>query len=287
MRYIAVLLLLSLSQFSHSQKLKDRLQGNWVCTEILDSLGNKATGKFGASDEYLKFSFVKGNLNFTEAPFDVGLDMPVTFGNDYIDLFPMAVYEVPEKIYTVKSLDKDNLVLATKNEERQTIYYHFLNQASLMNDLKEGNPVIDNGIILIKHLKSQGSNGINRVGEYIIGNKKENLFPGPCFKDQATAYFSFWFAQRFEFPKTYPMETVSPEMILDFDVNAEGIDNVKVVQGINDEIDASVIKIINSSGKKWKPLKVDDQVINSTLRFHFIFYLGKDETMNTAKKMFN
>jgi hypothetical protein len=61
MKKLATLILLIISGTSYSQKLKDKLQGDWVCTKILDLKGNVASGKFGESSEYLKFSFVKGN----------------------------------------------------------------------------------------------------------------------------------------------------------------------------------------------------------------------------------
>jgi outer membrane biosynthesis protein TonB len=67
---------------------------------------------------------------------------------------------------------------------------------------------------------------------------------------------------------------VSEELIVDFDIDDKGVSNIKVVQGLGDEINALVIKIIEKTRKKWEPLKINGQPIKTTLRFHFIFYLG-------------
>lgn len=270
------IVLIIISGTTYSQKLKDRLQGDWVCTKIVDSKGNPASGKFGASNEYLKFSFDKANLSITEAPFDRGINMPIKYDTDFIDLFPQAVYELPERKYIVKKLEASDLILSTKNQNGETIDYYFINQSKLLNELSKGEQVIDNGLIIIKHLKlSKEAKGANRVSEYRISN--ESLYPSPIFNDNASASFGHYFSINFVFPKTYQLETASEEMIIDFDVDDKGVSNIKVVQGINNEIDASTIKIIEKTTKKWVPLKVNGQPIKTTLRFHFVFFLGVSE----------
>ena len=263
---------------TYSQKLKDKLQGDWVCTKIVNTKGNTASGKFGESNEYLKFSFVKGNLSITEAPFDRGIKMPIKYDNDFIDLFPQAVYELPERKYTIKSLDGSNLILSTKNQNGETIDYHFINQDKLLKELSTGGQIIDNGLIIIKHLKlSKEAKGANRVSEYRISNESESLYPSPIFNDYASASFGHYFSINFVFPKTYQLETLSEELIIDFDLNDNGVSNIKVVQGLSNEINALVIKIIEKTSKKWDSLEINGQSIKTTLRFHFIFYLGVAE----------
>ena len=271
MKRLTIFLLL-LSSISYSQSLKNKLQGEWVCTRILDSNGNTTSGKFGSSDEYLKFNFAKGNLFITKAPFDMGIKMPIKFGNDYIDLFPQAVYQLPERKYTVNSINDDSLVFITNNNNGENIYYHFNNQQRLLKSISNNHITIDEGLIIIKHLKL--SKGANRVSGYQISNKPENLYPSPIFNDKASATFGDYFSINFTFPKTYKPDTISDELIIDFDVTDKGVQNIKMIQGLNDEINASVIQIIEKTNNKWHPLKIDGQVINTTLRFHFVFFSG-------------
>jgi len=278
MKRLTTIILLIISGTTYSQKLKDRLQGDWVCTKIVDSNGKPTSGKFGESNEYLKFSFVKGNLSITEAPFDRGIKIPIKYDNDFIDLFLQAVYELPERKYTVKTLEESDLILSTKNQNGETIDYHFINQEKLLKAVSTGEQIIDNGLIIIRHLKlSKESKGANRVSEYRISNDAESLYPSPIFNDYASASFGHYFSINFVFPKTYQLETVSEELIVDFDVDDKGVSNIKIVQGVSDKINTSVIKIIEKTSKKWEPLEINGQPIKTTLRFHFIFYIGVTE----------
>jgi hypothetical protein len=278
MKSLTTIILIVISSTVYSQKLKEKLQGDWVCTKILDSNGYAASGKFGASDEYLKFSFVKGTLSITEAPFDRGLKIPVRYDVDYIDLFPDDPSWLPEKKYTLKLLEGENMILSTKNENEQTINYHFLNQAKFLKELSTGEHRIENDFIIIKHLKlSKEAKGANKVSEYRISNEPKNLYPGPIFYDKASATFGSYFTINFVFPKTYQLETVSKELIVDFDVDGNGVSNIKIVQGLTDEMNDAVIKTIESTSKKWTPLEINGQPVKTTSRFHFIFYLGVSE----------
>jgi hypothetical protein len=266
-----LLILLFLSNATFAQKLKDKLQGNWVCTEILDSLGNKTNGKFGSSDDYLKFSFEKGNLSIVEAPFDRGLKIPLKFGADYIDILPGAMYKIPERIYNVKSVDNNNLILTTKNERGQQIEYHFENQSNFAKDVSS-DKILDYGTIQISHFKmSKEETGSNRAFNYIISNNKANLIPSPIFTDQASATFGFYVSINFIFPKTYPFETTSKELVLDFDVTKEGATNIRIEKGLSDQMNSSLLKIIEKSKKKWT---IEDKTKTVTMRLHFIFYQG-------------
>lgn len=272
------ILLLIISGTTYSQKIKDKLQGDWVCTKIVDSNGNPASGKFGESNEYLKFSFVKGNLSISEAPFDRGIKMPIKYDTDYIDLFPQAVYEFPERKYTLKSFEESKLILSTKNENGEAIDYHFINQDKLAKELSASEQIFDNGLIIIKHLKlSKETKGANRVFEYKISNDARSLYPNAIFNDNASSSFGYYFSLNFVFPKAYPIETVSDELIIDFDLDDKGVSNIRIVQGLSDEIDASVTKIFEKTSKKWEPLKMNGQTIKTTLRFHFVFYLAVAE----------
>ncbi len=260
---------------SYSQNLKDKLQGEWVCTNILDINGNKTSGKFGNFDAYLKFDFAKGNLSITRAPFDEGIKREIRFGSDYIDLFPQTAYWIPESRYTVYLVTDDSLILKTNNNKNGIIYYYFINQQKLLKEISNNHVNFDEGLIVIKHLRSsKNSHGANRVSDYKINNQLENLFPSPIFKDNSSDDFGDYFSTNFTFPKTYQPDTVSNELIVDFDVTDKGIENIKMIQGVDNEINASVIKIIEKTKNNWQPVKINGQLTNATLRFHFIFYLG-------------
>lgn len=275
MKHFAVIILLSLNIYAFSQNFKDALQGDWVCTQILDSNGKKTIGKFGDSDEFLKYSFSKSDMSIIEAPFDIGVKLTIKFENDYIDLFPGAVFELPERIYTIKSINDSNLVLTTKDENKKPIDYYFIKQTKLIDNEDIENRLIDIGFIAVKHQRSSKDEiGANRVSEYRILNNKENLQPCPKFIDANTATFGDYFSINYKFPKSYQLDAISDELIVEFNVSGKGVSDIKIIQGINDEMNAAVIKTIEGTTKKWQALEIDDRPIKTTLRLHFIFYLG-------------
>ena len=274
MKLLFAAFLLSFNISIQGQKLKENLQGNWLCTNILDSKGNKTSGKFGSSDDYLKFSFEKGNLTIVEAPFDKGIKMPIMFGKDYIDLFPNAVYELPERQYQILTQTADSIILSTKNENGEPIMYYFRNQNSIIKDANMNAQMLDLGPILIKHLKVKHPDGFNRVSSYSISNNIGNLIPSPVFEDASSATFADYVSINFKFPDDFQFDKISNELIVSFNVTKEGATNIKIEKGLNEKVNSSLIKIIEKSNKKWTPAIVNGKPIDSKLNLHFTFYLG-------------
>jgi len=273
------LFLISVLSHSHAQRLKDKLQGSWVCTKIVDADGKPATGKFGESTDYLKFTFRKQNLAIPEAPFDRGFERGIVIDSNFIDQFPGAVIDFPERIYTVKKLNESELILATTNDKKEPFEYHFVNEKQLRSR-QLTDTTIDNGIIVIQHFKSKM--GRNRVAEYAITN--ENLHVSPIYDDNISSGFGSYVTSHFEFPKNYPLEKLSSELIIDFNVDQNGADNIKVVEGIDKEIDASIVRLIEKTKNKWFPLKENGTAIKSVLRLRFVFYFEKYELKFPIKR---
>ncbi|MBK7711364.1 MAG: hypothetical protein IPJ37_10740 [Bacteroidales bacterium] len=103
MKLITILVIFTLSPLTYSQNIKDKLQ----IKLHKNSAGNSGSGKFGESNEYLKFSFKNDILTIMEAPFDKGIDLTIKFGDDFFDTFPEALDEIPERIYSVKKMYGD------------------------------------------------------------------------------------------------------------------------------------------------------------------------------------
>lgn len=277
-------LLLSISIMTYSQNLKEKLQGEWICTKILDLNGNTTSGYYGESYEYLKFSFAKSNSSITEAPFDTGIQRKIKYYVDYVDFFPSAIRKDIERIYKVKSIDSTNLILSTTNLFGKQIEYHFINQVVLFEKLLKTNQTIDCGLIIIKHLKLPKQGGFTRVFDYRIGNDTESLFPSPIFNNGKASFyyyssgsFGHYFTTNFNFPKTYQIETISEELIVDFDISEKGVSNIKIVQGLSNEMNSELINVIAGTTNKWQQIKFRSQSLKTTLRFRFIFYLGVDK----------
>ena len=270
----AFLLIFTIS-FSSANDLKKALQGTWLCTKILDQNGQPTNGKFGASDEYLKFKFKKSKLLITEAPFDPSmLGFTIKYGKDFIDLIPGSVYKIPEQVYFVKEVDSVNLILSTLTSNNDSIFYHFVNQNYYNQKFDPNSDIVDLGLVVIKHLKLK-SKGANRVSDYIIPNREEFLYPSPTFIDNKSASFGHYFSINFKFPDNYPIDSVSAEMIIDFDIQEKEIKNFTIVQGVDSQIDSEALRVLQLTREKWRPITFNNEVVESRVRLHFVFYLGK------------
>jgi hypothetical protein len=294
MRKVLVLILMLLSLLGFSQNLKTKLQGEWVCTGIFDSSGDTTSGKFGASNEYLRFKFRKGYLSINESPVDNILEFPIKFRMDYFELVfnsnpapqsglhlydkqqvPNIDFQIPESKYFVNFVNNYQIVLSTLSSNKDTIFYNFTKQEYFIDNQPNEKLITDIGYVIIKHLKlSKDSKGANRVEEYFVTNNTENLHPAPLFKDYSESTFGHYVSINFKFPDSYELGTVSEELIIEFDVNKKGVSNISVIKGLSDYFDSSIVKIIEKTKKKWIPVKIDDDVINSRIRVHFIFHLN-------------
>jgi hypothetical protein len=278
MKRLTLLLVLFITGTGYSQKLKERIQGDWVCIGITDSKGQPATGKFGQSVEYLKFTFSKNKLYITESPFDRATPMEITFKNENsFDWLPGAVYDIPERIYEVKELDDKHLTLTAKSESGEFITYYFSSQKNFSRSLD--NDIIDNGILIVQHLRlsKTNANSINRVSEYRISNDSIFLSPGPTFEYPRGGSFGQIFSFNMKLPQDFKLDEPTDEMVLDFDVSEEGANNFKMTKGLSDELNAEVIRVMEKLRKSWKPVVVNDKPIKTTSRFHLYFYMTISE----------
>lgn len=276
-KILPVILLILAINASNANDLKKALQGTWLCTKILDQHGQPTNGKFGASDEYLKFNFNKSKLLITQAPFDFSqFGFIPKYGVDFIDLVPKSVFGVPEQIYFVKALDSINLILSTLNQNKDSIYYHFVSGNYYSRNFNPKPDVMDLGLVVVKHLKLKYG-GANRVSKYIIPNNTKYLSPSPIFKGNGLGSFARHLSINLKFPSNYPIDSISKELVIDFDVGKKGIENMLIVQGVNPQLDTEVIRILEMTKKNWKPININDKIIESRFRLHFIFYLGKME----------
>jgi hypothetical protein len=271
---LLTLFLIVLSGSVYSQTLKERIQGDWVCVGIWDSKGQPTKGKFGESNEYLKFSFKKNKLSITETPFDTDSAMDVTFKDEkIINLLPTAVYEFPERIYEVRELTDDLMTLTTKGQNRKPITYKFLNQIIFAEDIE--NKIIDLGILIITKMDA-------RIVNQVFGHRVSNVlvFPGPSptFKYPGGDSFGDIFSLKMKWPKNFKFDELTKftnEMTVDFDVSAAGASNIKIVNGLSPELDMEVARVMDKLRKRWKPVVINDKPVKTTSRFHMYFYMSK------------
>ncbi len=165
---ITCLLVLISFDFSFSQNLRDRIQGDWICVSVTDSLNHKIASEFGEADRYLRFSFQGKYLYIAQAPFDRGINFPLHYGQDFIDPTFERLWDMPDLFYRVISLDSSKLILKATFDKKQ---YLFVNQHQFIP-----NPILPKQGSDADIFISQQWQGAN----YLISNvDKENFYPSP------------------------------------------------------------------------------------------------------------
>ena len=133
--------------------------------------------------------------------------------------------------------------------------------------------IIDNGIIIVKHLcLSTNKKSINRVSEYQISNDSMHLSLSPTFEYSGGGNFGDLLSINFKLPDDFPLDQVSDELILDFDVSEKGAQNFRIVKGLSNEINSEMIRVMEKLHKSWKPLVEIDKPLKTTSRLHIYFY---------------
>ena len=282
MKKYILILLITINISSYAQKLKDRIQGDWLCTKVLDSKGNPVAGKFGESTKFLKFSFKKSKFAISQVPYETEPVFPndIDFiSENSFDWFPDARYDLEERIYGVKELDGKKMVLSVKSKAGDSIFYHFINQNLF---LFHHNDTIDNGIILLKHIKFQKDNPnlANRIGESQITNDPVYLTPRPLFE----GFFGIELAQ-IKLPEDFKPDEISEELILEFDVSEKGAENYRIKKGFHEEINKELLRVMEKVHKDWKPVRINNSPVKTTMRFHIYIYTSFSEILFPFQKV--
>ncbi|MXV50730.1 hypothetical protein GS399_07065 [Pedobacter sp. HMF7647] len=255
-----------------AQTLQEKVQGDWVCTGITDTLGKAASGRFGESIDFLQLSFVQDTVFISQAPFDEGFEFMTLFDLYSVDVIDPYVYG--SQRYLVKSASKDSLILSTLNMKNELVNFHFVNQAQFLKFSTDD--VIDNGTIILKYGKiNEKADYPTSFAMYRVNNTQPFLIPRPLFADNESLAFGNFIASAFHGYRFLQPGVVSDEMIIEFDVSKDGVSNVAVLQGFNAKINEMITKIVQRSSKFWKPLKIGQQPVKTAMRFHFVLYKEK------------
>jgi hypothetical protein len=222
---------------------------------------------------YLRYTFNNNKLLVSDAPFKAGSTLLVDFKRDSSLL--VSKENIKKKsIYFVKLLDKDKLILTVIDEHGEPVDLNF-------NKLKNSfdNVAIDNGQIIIVHeKKSQNAKVTTRSHLYIyndtinIANKPTSQ--NPIFSHGRSGNFGDFLTENFIFPGDYPLDVFSEELVVDFDIANNRINNIVIVKGLRKDIDSVIVSLIQKTSAKWSLPEPSGNPAKITLRFHFKFLLA-------------
>lgn len=267
MRNVFIIAIL-LPFIGYGQTLEEKLQGNWVCIDITDSLGNKEGGEFGNARNYLKFSFGKRKVFIALAPFDKGLEMYVDYGGSY---FRPRNPNLTQSQYDVISLEEHEMVLQTRTYKQKKIFYHFVNQRKYSQELKQISKFREFGEVIIGINYVKQYEAFHLVSYYAIDNSILNVLPYPQFNDKDFSTVGSYLEQNLVLQSSEIKSLPGKEMIIEFDVTQEGIENILVTKKVNDDLDFRFHELVWGMRKKWLPVMLDGKMIETRIRFEFSF----------------
>ena len=100
----------------------------------------------------------------------------------------------------------------------------------------------------------------------------------PQFQGDDAKEFRKWIAQNVIYPKDAIKRNVSGKVIVSFIVNSDGnVTNAKVEKGIDPDLDAEAIRVVESS-PKWIPGKQRGQTVNVAFTFPINFVIQEEQT---------
>lgn len=266
---ILLLFFLLLHCLSYSQADLKFLEGEWLVYKVINVNDSTITrGKYAEIDGYIKFNFNKINrLIITTSPFDMGMEQSYSIKDMEINMLipDFLPTNIPETKYKINLLNKTKLILQTTNPDNIQIEYFLKRQ--IVDEKQPG--TIEYEPIIIKRI--------------ILEDKRDNFVYFYNFKQNRHQYLHPVYNKDYtlgtdlsaavKYPDDFEKEKLSEELTLKIFINTKGkVKKLEKMQGINPIIDKSVVKFMNKT--RWKPIKINDELKESELIFHFIFLLN-------------
>jgi hypothetical protein len=250
-----------------SQTLKEKVQGEWVCRSITDSVGHETDGDLGAATDYLKFKFKGSRLYIIQAPFDVGTTVWLNFRDNYFELTKLGLTQLN---YRVISISENEMILRTVNLGK-TKNYHFVNQKIYALQLNQLSNFRNFGQIIVRFTSMKDSGLFFQDTFYQIDNSILNLVPSPQFNGGELPTFRNYLDSKFFMPKSFNTKEVPNELIIEFDVLEDGMQNIEIVKRLDNDLDTQVFDIMKKVSEQWIPLMHEEKVIETRIRLRFLF----------------
>ena len=282
MRFMFLIIIVFFSYLdSYSQSIKDQLEGTWICTQITNTndepIVDQPTALYGLKFDKSKCSMYNAPFNSSANSFSYVVDgvnriikVYLGYGGTYDEngnrVNALVPNLEPTFLYQIKEISKETLIVdLTTNFSGVTRYT--LKRKEFIDKELDGKIIsIENKYILIKDLSP-----LSRSAEYWFGSNKivhnQAVFKGD---------FGDYLARKVRLGKNFPIDAISSEVIVQFTINESGSpEQIKLIQGLNEKLNTSLIKAIQKTKGKWTPLAVNKKSVKSNVKFHFLFYKNK------------
>jgi hypothetical protein len=250
--------------------------GDWVKIKTITLDGKAAKGKLGFSNQYLRLSFTKEIMSFSNKPYDKGLYFKYDIDHDTIET-PMryAIYKLPETYYFIEKADSSDLVLKATFENK-VIRYYFKNQKIFRPRLENNMYTIDNDTILI--IREQVTKYLNKKYLSNAYTTLKFLYPRPLFNKNGETIFGDYLAWNLNFNNELTKNKFSKPIKVSFLIDSKrNVSNIKLLERSQEFYDNQIIKLIARTNKGWIPSIINNP--NNFVKMIFTIILI-DKTSN-------
>lgn len=107
------------------------------------------------------------------------------------------------------------------------------------------------------------------------GLKKDEVMLAPRFQYGNTHQFDSWVHAHLEYPQRAREAGIEGVVLTSYDVCEDGeVRNVKVLVGINDQLDAEAVRVISSS-PRWEPAMMNNKPVKVSIQLPVVFTLNE------------
>ena len=137
---------------------------------------------------------------------------------------------------------------------------------------KAGNGVV---IITIKGSQAQSTSGATDNDRASRESLKSPVMLAPRFQYDDASQFGKWVSSQLVYPKSAWDAGMEGCVVVSYDVCEDGnVRNVKVLQGVNEQLDEEAVRVVSSS-PRWQPALMDNKPVKVTLQLPVVFRLRK------------
>ncbi len=137
---------------------------------------------------------------------------------------------------------------------------------------KAGNGVV---IITIKGSQAQSTSGATDNDRASRESLKSPVMLAPRFQYDDASQFGKWVSSQLVYPKPAWDAGMEGCVVVSYDVCEDGnVRNVKVLQGVNEQLDEEAVRVVSSS-PRWQPALMDNKPVKVTLQLPVVFRLRK------------
>jgi hypothetical protein len=249
-----VLVIWKTHQVVYSQSMKEQLQGEWLCHKI-----ETRDGVYVGPSDYLRYKFTGSNLYISNNPIDRGGFQPIKYTKNGFDFLHGAL--------TIQSFEaqvhgKDSLEITTTTDSGLTLHYSFINQFHFKDD-EEQNParriyrfkvVIFDKASVFDKLKQTPAYKSHLTNDVLPSTKKtlNSFLAPPWFKRHEGESFGTYFNSEFSLKSAYNVDSIDNCLTIDFNVNHNGLSDLRIVNRVNYEVSSHIFLILEKSKKLWK-----------------------------------